>query len=146
MIIDEPRKTVGAAALELMVLGDQRQGVIDTQREMQKGYINQLVICAKNGEIAYGKTAPYYICVQTRRERLLTNVIRNQFYHRLTRPIPQYDLALYHYDPRDENLQFVWCIPDRETVMEMSAPGFQPVTEQLQLYHFVKSFRDNTLI
>lgn len=146
MILEQPRKTVGAASLELMAQGDQRQSVIDTQREMQKGYVDQLILCAQSGERAYGKTDNFYICVQTRRERLLPNVIRNQFYHRLTRPSPAYDLALYHYNPKDEDLRFVWCIPDKETIQAMSMPGYEPPPEHEQLYGFVRGFLAGTLI
>ncbi len=145
-MILEQKKTVGAAALELMVKGDDRQGVIDTQREMTKGYVDQLIICAQSGEIAYGRTNNFYVCVQTRRERLLQNVIRNQFYHRLTRPGPAYDLALYYYNPKDEDLRFIWCIPDKQTVEAMSEPGYMPPIEQQQLYGFVRGFLDGTLV
>lgn len=140
------RKTVGQCAVELMSMGDQNQGVIDTQREMTKGYVDELIKCAKSGTIAYSEEKPFYICVQTRRERLLQNVIRNQFYHRITRPIPQYDLALYHYDPKEEQLSFVWCIPDKETVEGMSCIGFIPSRGEEQLHYFVKCFVAGTLI
>lgn len=133
-------KTVGAAAVELMAKGDQRQSVIDTQREMTKGYIQELIKCALCGARVYGKEKPFYVCVQTRRERLLPNVIRNQFYHRMTRPEPEFDLALYHYEPKEEQLRFVWCIPDTQTVMEMAQPEFTPTREQEQLFSFVRAF------
>lgn len=138
--------TVGSKAVELMAKGDQRQGVVDTQREMTKGYIDELIKCAQSGSSAYGKEKPFYVCVQTRRERLLCNVIRNQFYHRITRPTPAYDLALYWYDPKEEELRFVWCIPDKQTVDDMVYPGFVPSKEDSQLYDFVKSFVAGTLI
>lgn len=141
-----PRQTVGEAALELIFKGDQKQGVIDTQREMTKGYIDQLIICAKAGMKAYPDKKPFYICVQTRRERLLHNVIRNQFYHRMTRPLPTFDLALYHFDPADEQLRFVWCIPDKETVEIMSSPDYKPTKGEEQLHYFVKCFMASTLI
>jgi hypothetical protein len=140
------RKTVGQVSLDLMAKGDQRQGVVDTQREMTKGYIDSLIECAKIGEKAHGKDKHFYICVQTRRERLLQNVIRNQFYSRQTRPTPQYDLALYHYEPKTEQLSFVWCIPDKETVATMSSPGFIPAPEDRQLHEFVQGFVARTLI
>ncbi len=140
------RKTVGECAVELMSKGDQKQGVIDTQREMMKGYVNELIKCAQLGASCYGKQKIFYICVQTRRERLLQNVVRNQFYHRMTRPSPAYDLALYHYDPAVEQLRFVWCIPDKETVESMSTPGYLPTKDENQLFHFVKSFVAGTLI
>lgn len=144
--LPEIRKTVGECALELKAKGDQKQGVIDTQREMNKGYIAELIKCAQRGAMAYETDKPFYVCVQTRRERLLDNVIRSQFYHRLSRPAPAYDLALYHYDPKNEQLRFVWNIPDKETVEYMCQPGFIPEPDQHQLYHFVKSFVACTLI
>lgn len=138
--------TVGAAAIDLMSKGDQHQSVLDTTHEMTKGYMDSLIECAKSGEKQYGRDKPFYICVQTRRERLLENVIRNQFYARQTRPIPTYDLALYHYTPKTEDLRFVWCIPDKETVADMSSNGFIPTKEEEQLYWFVNCFIAGTLV
>jgi hypothetical protein len=138
--------TVGQAACDLLKSPDTKQSVIDTQREMQKGYIDELVKCAKDAESRFGTSRCFYVCVQTRRERLLINVIRNQFYARFSRPFPAYDLALYHYDPKDEKLSFVWCIPDRETVEMMSQPGYVCPADQRQLYSFVQSFKKGSLI
>lgn len=141
----EKRKTVGQVASELSK-DTYQQDVIETQREMQKGYIDELIKAAKAGEEKYGTKKHFYICVQTRRERLLTNVIRNQFYTRQTRPIPQYDLALYYYNPNDEKLSFIWCIPDKETCLVMQANKQYIPKEQEQLLGFVLSFMAGTLI
>lgn len=140
------KQTVGEASYNLLSKGDERQSVVDTQREMQKGYIDQLIICAKRGEDAYGKEKPFYVCVQSRRERLLPNVIRSVFYHRITRPSPNYDLSLYWYNPKDEQLCFVWCIPDIETVEDMSHPEFIPSFDDKQLYGFVMAFLQGRLV
>lgn len=145
-MIETEHRTVGAAALELASKGDERQSVIETQREMQKNYIEELIKAAQSGEKQFGKSSSFYICVQSRRERLLHNVIRSQFYARQTRPFPDYDLALYHYDPRDEKLSFVWAIPDKETVEMMDDPTYFPSKEEAQLHWFVKSFKKGTLI
>lgn len=155
----EKSETLGAASLRLSQNPDDHQTVIETQREMQKGYFDELVKCAKRGEVLHGKERPFYVCVQTRRERLLQNVVRSQFYTRVTRPIPQYDLALYHYDPSDEALSFVWCIPDKETVDYFAGywridgnsrpvwvDGAIPYEEERQLASFCVSFRNGTLI
>jgi len=136
--------TVGSEAIKLLENPDRQQPVVDTSREMLKGYIDSLIQCARHGESIYGKEDPFYICVQTRRERLLTNVIRNQFYSRKTRPSPQYDLALYWYDPKDEKMQFVWCIPDRETVHHLHANGPSSREDQ-KLAEFCRSFLAGTL-
>ena len=139
------RKTVGAAALEAKK-DPYPQDVIETQRAMQKGYVDELAKCAKNGEQLFGKTKPFYLCVQTRRERLLDNVMRNQFYPRQTRPSPAYDLALYHYDPKDELIRFVWCIPDNQTVDYLIAHEHEIPLDERQLVDFCKAFKAGTLI
>lgn len=142
---EETKKTIGQASVELAAKHDYKQGVIDTQREMMKTYVDDLIKCAKRGEKAYGKEDTFYVCVQTKRERLMHNVIRNLFYYRRTRPAPTYDLALYWYDPKSEDLRFVWNIPDKETVEMMQDPAYVPPRDHSQLYGFVKSFIAGTL-
>jgi predicted transcriptional regulator len=143
---EEERKTVGAHAVELMKKVDEKINPIDMQREMLKGYFDELVKCAKRHEDIFGKTEPYYICVQTRAERLMVNVKRNMFYARKTRPRPEYDLALYYYDPKTEQLSFVWCIPDRETVDMLIENELVLPKDQRQLLDFCKAFKANTLV
>ncbi len=139
-------QTVGQAAIDLMQKGDQQQSVIDTQREMQKNYVDNLIEAAKRGEDLFGKTKPFYICVQNRRERLLNNVIRSQFYPRQTRPSPTYDLSLFWYEPCSENLRFVWCIPDKEAVENLISNENNVPEDHKQLVHFCKAFKAGTLI
>lgn len=141
-------KTIGEIALELQKKGDQKQGVIDTQRAMMEKYVENLIECAKTNEKQFGKDKPFYLCVQTRRERLIENVIRNQFYARRTRPAPTYDLALYWYDPKDERIEFVWCIPDKDSVQQIiqdKKDGILP-QDQMQLAEFCEWFLKGTLI
>lgn len=142
----EVKETVGQAALRLMEKGDQNQSVIDTQREMQKNYIDNLIQAAKDGENRYGKDKPFYICVQNRRERTMTNVIRSQFYTRQTRPSPAYDLSLYWYNPKDENLRFVWCIPDKETVNKLIENELSLPDDHKELIGFCKAFVRGVLV
>lgn len=144
--MSDKKQTVGQAAYDILSKPQAPQSVQDTNEEMLKKYVDSLIEAAMRGEKQFGREKPFYVCVQTRRERLLTNVIRNQFYSRQTRPTPQYDLALYYYDPRDEHLSFVWCIPDKETVGTMAAPCYRCPPGGEQLYEFVKSFVSGTLI
>ena len=154
MILDNPEKitstaeTVGSKALQLLKCADPAQSVIETQRAMQSKYVDSLVEAAKKAEAFYGTSKPFYICVQTRRERLLTNVIRNQFYTRQTRPLPQYDLSLYWYNPKEERIEFVWCIPDKESVSQIVKDGQSGLLppDQRELFNFCKAFKDGTLI
>lgn len=144
--LEKTKITVGQAAHDILSKPQDSQNVIDTQKEMQKKYLDNVIEAALQGVKDYGKEKPFYVCVQTRRERLLTNVIRNQFYARRTRPDPQYDLALFHFDPIDEKLCFVWCIPDKETVQYLILNESKIEKNEMQLLHFCKSFIAGTLI
>lgn len=158
MQIADKSQTVGAKALELASKGDQHQSVYETRQAMQKGYVDELIKAAKAGEKDYPDEKRLYICVQTRRERLLDNVIRSQFYARRTRPIPQYDLAVYYYDCQDEKLSFIWCIPDKQTVdyfcgswvlddgKKVWLPGAKPEPDEVELASFCRNFRAGTLV
>ena len=143
---DAPVETIGAACQRLTEVYDGMQPVVDTQKEMTKGYVSSLISCARRGEQALGREKPFYVCVWLRRERHLNNTMRAQFFYRLTRPSPQYDLSLYWYDPKAEDLRFVWCIPDVETTHIMAHPGFLPEKDEEQLSWFCKCFVKGTLI
>jgi hypothetical protein len=136
--------TVGQCAVDLLAKGDQKQSVIDTTKEMQRGYVDELIKCAKR----YDWPEPFFICVQTRRERLLTNVIRCQFYARLSRPTPQYDLALYSYDPKKEQLRFEWVVPDKQTVEDVVTAHNSAINLPLDpdLKRFCVEFHKKTLM
>ena len=137
-------ETVGAAALRLLK-DPSPQGVIETQQAMQKKYVDSVIEAVETGKRLYPDADFFYVCVHTRRERLLSNVIRNIFHPRRTRPIPQYDLALYYYDAKAEKISFVWCIPDKETVYDL-VNNISPNKQDEQLTYFCKLFLENKLI
>lgn len=143
----EEKITVGQAALEALK-DPYPQDVVETQREMLKGYIDELIKCAKRSEKypEFKGLDHFYLCVQARRERLLTNVIRNIFYARVTRPAPTYDLSLYYYDVKSETIKFIWCIPDKETCELMLLHKHELPPDQWQLLDFVEKFTKGTLI
>jgi hypothetical protein len=144
---NEPKKeTVGAASLRLQSQGDQKQGVVDTQKEMLKGYMDNLIECAMNAKNVHPDVNPLYICVQTRRERTMVNVLRNLFYYRQTRPRPEYDMALYTFDPTTEELKFEWQIPDKETCNEMAAHPLDVPPEESTLLNMVLAFKSGNLV
>lgn len=142
-IVAPLKKTVGQAAYELMSQPYYKQDAIETQREMLKGYHDELIKCV---EAHKDWTEPFYVCVQTRRERTMNNVVRNQFYARKTRPAPNFDLALYYYDPKTEQLAFVWCIPDHASVEYICSHASSLPPEQGKLIEFCRSFKAGTLI
>lgn len=158
MIIEPKHETVGAASIRALKDYNPDQTIIDTQRAMQKGYLDELAVCAKRGEELYGRSKHFYLCVQNRSERILKNVLRSQFYPRETRPTPAIDLTLYYYEPKDEQIIFVWCVPDKATVDRLGGHWFDdegtmifippqaPQPGEEQLASFCRSFVAGTLV
>ena len=128
--------TVGKKAWELLQKPDSSQGVIDTQREMCKKYLQDLEDCVKRYP---DWKNPWYVCVQLRRERTLVNVLRSHIYGRQTEPSPEFDLHVYKYHPNTGDLEFLWCIPDKETFEYMTTyPHLVPSEEHELLSYCMK--------
>ena len=75
----------------------------------------------------------------------MVNVVRNLFYYRQTRPRPEYDLALYTFDPKTEELRFEWQIPDKETCHHMNENPYSFPAEERELVDTVVRFLSGNL-
>lgn len=106
-------KTVGQHSYELLQKTPDSTDPIEIQREMQKGYIKELVECAERHKKKF--PGDFYITVITKKEPLMQNVLRNYFSARSSCPTPQYDEAVYFYDSAADNIEYLWVVPDKET-------------------------------
>lgn len=136
------KKTVGAASLELQKKSNEKYDAYELQREMTKNYLDEVIKAAKSVDWE----EPYYVCVQCKKERLLKNVIRNYFYARKTRPLPDYDLTLFSYDPKTGDLKFEWTIPDPDTCLYLMHTKTEHGPDHGQLIHDIELFSDGKLV
>lgn len=136
------RKTVGQASYDLLQKKPERIGAVDLQREMQKSVCEQFKEVIEKHK-SYADS--YYIILMYRKERLLPNVIRQQFIVRKTRPSPDYDCSLFSYDNKTQELKFHWTIPDDETCTYLLLNKENLSQDEKELYQFVKSFSEGTL-
>ena len=159
MITDKPKETLGSAAIKAAADYNPDQTIPETKDAMLARYPDELRICAKRGEAEYGPIDHFYLVVITKAERLLPNVIRNFFLYRKSRPIPDYDTALYYYDRKAENITFVWQVPNEATVDYFTGyyeaddnghlrwiPPAIPKKGEEQLAEFCKLFKECRLI
>ena len=58
----------------------------------------------------------FYIHVETKKEKLLENVLRNYFIPRETCPTPNYDQSVFTDHREKGEIQFFWTIPIEEHV------------------------------
>ena len=141
--VGKERKTVGAHSAELLSSPDLRQGVIDTQREMQKGYYDMVKDCVARYP---DWKDPFYVVVRNKREIHMPNVIRQQIWARQTRPMPDYDLTLWKYTPATGDLEWEWVIPDQFTCSFLVDNESVLPDEQKSLISMVKKFKAGLLV
>lgn len=136
------KKTAGQIATELAAKNDGKQSVIDTQREIDKEYINEVKKCI---EAHSHFVEPFYIVVILKKEKLLSNVMRRYFLARASLPTPDWDQQVWRYDPKTGDLTFLWVLPDRNTAMWLVNDIKTIPLEFTQLVEFVLDFLDHKL-
>jgi len=136
------RKTVGEEAVKRMLNPDSSQGIVDTQREMDKEYFNEIEKCV---EAHKSWDTPYYIVVHCKKEKLLENVIRRYFIGRQTLPTPQWDQTVWRYTPMTGDMQFLWVLPDENTAKWFAGNPQEVQQEHAELLWFVTEFLNKRL-
>lgn len=138
----QERKTVGEYYLDA-VASNETYETEELRREMQKGYEKQIMECLDRGFKQYD--SDFFIHVETKKERLTPNVIRNYFIPRKSCPFPFYDQVVYKYHRKDQNLEFIWVIPSKDTCIYYRNNVLSIDPEEKDLLNFVLDFYDGTL-
>lgn len=137
------RKTVGELSGSLMNKEPDSRDPIELQREMQKEYRDSLIECCRKG--INGHTGDFFVVVVSKKERLMPNVFRNYFLSRISCPTPDYDQAVYRYRHKHEELEYLWCIPDKETCLTFLDNKKKIVSSEQGLLHHIIDFENGDL-
>jgi hypothetical protein len=105
------KETVGQASQRLKSRWD-NQPLYDTGKEMLKGLESRIM---KTVELHKDWDEPFYIVVRHKKQRLITNAVREQIYARKTRPTPAFDTIVYMYDPKKGDLIYQYALPSEQT-------------------------------
>lgn len=146
---NEPKETVGAAAVRLRSQDDEKINPIDLQREMQKGnktedsYESNLMQAIERGKKAYNRK--FFVVVLFQKDRLLKNVVRAKFLHRMSCPTPSFDQNVYEYDPKTDDLVYHWSIPEPHAVNQLYFGYGTEAPEYRELAQFCRDFRNGEL-
>ena len=139
------RETVGKISSDLA-----RNAKFDTHsayeqmREQLSGYEDNLRQCVAQ-MVKDWPNQDFYVVVLTKREKLTPNVFRHYFFGRLSCPTPNYDQILYSYSYKDDQLLFLWVIPDRGVCMHYTQNPALVHPEEMGLLKHVLDFKDGTL-
>lgn len=144
------RETVGKLSLDLQKKTDEKINPIDMQRQMHKGnksedsFENQVELAVKSGKKDFD--GDFFVVVLFKKERLLRNVIRQYFFTRESCPTPSFDQIVYKYFRTDSKLDFLWVVPDKQTVIDMVLIGHELPKEQQDLVQFARDFNSGKLL
>ena len=120
------------------------------QRQMHKGnksedsFENQVELAVKSGKKDFD--GDFFVVVLFKKERLLRNVIRQYFFTRESCPTPSFDQIVYKYFRTDSKLDFLWVVPDKQTVIDMVLIGHELPKEQQDLVQFARDFNSGKLL
>lgn len=139
------KDTVGKLSSELLPKQvDDTHSAHDQMLEQLSDYDKNIFACAEHGKSQYH--GDFYIVVTTKRERLLSNVIRNYFLTRLTCPTPEYDQVVYRYNRADESIDFLWVIPSKDACQFMQSHALEIPKPEHELLNFVLRFMSGDLL
>lgn len=154
------RETVGKISSELLTQAPETRDPIELQREMQKNYIDNLVLAVGHAQKKFNCTTlhegescdyaqpregDFYIVVISKKEPLMQNVLRNYFLTRDACPTPDYDQAVYKYIKETEQIEFLWVVPSKDTCLLFKQNALQVPASEQHLLKFVLDFADGTL-
>ena len=137
------RKTIGAISSELAAQQDRPISPIEQMYENLTDYENNVTDCVQKHKNVF--PGDFYIVVITKKEPLMHNVLRNYFFARLSCPTPDYDQTLYKYTQQNDQLEFLWVIPSRDTCFLMLENRQQIAPAEYTLLQYVLKFHQGAL-
>ena len=139
----EKKKTAGEYYLDLLNKSPEEIDVVEMQREMQKDWEKNIVACVDNHKKIFPDD--FYVVITTKRERILSTVVRNYFSARMSCPTPNYEQIVYKYHRDDDRLEFIWSVPDRETCVVYLNNAQEVDPSEYELLKMIRDFADGTL-
>ena len=139
------RRTVGEMALELSQKVPDVLSPVEIQQEAHKEWEQNIFDCVDRGKLLF--PGDFFVVIQLREEKGIKtgNVFRYQFHNNLACPTPNYDQTVYHYHRKEDHLEYIWCIPDRQTSFLFKENAMIIAEEEKQLLKHILDFDDGTL-
>jgi hypothetical protein len=143
LVHQQDRETVGKIATDLMMSTPEDVSVKELGQDMLEDYMESLWECIDRGskDIA----CDFFVVVLQKKERVLQNVVRNQFLYRRSCPTPTYNQSVFRYSRKDDELEYIWSLPDKDSCYMLRANALQVISEERDMLKFVLDFFDGTL-
>lgn len=136
------KKTVGQLSQELLTKAEPVH-IEDQTNEILKDWHKHMQIAIDEGRTKFRDN--FFIEIKTKKERLMENVLRCYWITRRSCPTPNYEQIVYKYNYKDESIEEIWSIPDRESCFIIYDNAIQLPADQRELVQYVFDFADGTL-
>jgi len=143
--MDEAKKTLGQHSIELQKYGLDMQDPVELQRKMMEDWESKFWECVDNAKNTF-PDKNFYIVSLTRRNRLMTNVFRNDFVGRFSCPTPNYDQTVWQYIAKYDEARELWSIPDPDTCKLYYQNAIHVHADEKQLLSYILDFLDGSLL
>jgi hypothetical protein len=141
---NKKRPTVGKLVYDEMQKTPETYDPVEVEREVHKEYEDQIMQAVVDGKKKH--LSDFYVVVETKKERLMHNVVRNYFFTRISCPTPIYDQTVYKYSKNSDKIEFLWVIPARDICNIMKTYSHEVQDSNKELLQYVLDFYDNTLL
>lgn len=116
----------------------------EQMQEMLKDWDANMLACINDAKSKFPKD--FFIVVETKKEPLMHNVLRNYFVARQSCPTPTYDNTVYRYHRNDEIVELLWVLPSQATCKMMRDRSLEIPAEERELLQYVLDDADGTLL
>jgi hypothetical protein len=137
------RDTVGKISSDLLNKTPYSNDPIEIERAMHEDYVKNVTACVETAKKNF--FGVFFVIVLTKKERLMTNVLRHYFFARRSCPTPDYDQAVYHYKSELDDIEFLWVIPSKEACLTFIEQSSSIAPTEWGLLKYVLEFADGTL-
>ena len=139
----DDRKTAASMAVEAAAKPPETLEFNDIRKQHMDGYSQGLYEAIETNRKQFSTN--FFIEVRCTRNLPQPNAFHDHFVGRKTCPKPAYDQDVYLYDRKNDELHFVWSVPDKQwSYWLLKNPDFFP-DERKAILHFVHAFRDGSL-
>lgn len=139
------KETLGKISSDLLKKEPETTDPIELQREIHKNYEEQMYICINRAKQDL-PTGDFYIVIETKKERLMLNVLRNYFVYRYSCPTPTNDQTVYKFHRKEDRIEFLWVIPSHDTCEYFKKNALTIPDDQRELLKYILDFEDGTLL
>lgn len=141
---EKNRKTTGQLYIDALEREDHPVEVEELRRYYHRDYEKNMYECLERGKKEFN--GDFFIHVETKREKLTPNVIRNYFIAKQTCSTPWYDQTLYKYHQKDDRIEFLWVVPSKPTCIDYRNNALDAGDEEKHLLKYILDYYDGTLL